>query len=252
MTDWKDLDREFDRWAAAGAPATLWWRDDDASKNLPQLARLVALADDTKTPLHLAVIPGLLENAAADVINASPFTRVLQHGYRHVDYAPKGQGSWELGDHRPIEVVLAELKQGSDLLREAFADKFLPVLVPPWTRISHKVAAHAQQAGFSILSLEGRRRECQYDSYVNVINPHCDPIKWKQNARFKGTSRVLNELLEHLSDRRADGGDRDEATGICTHHMDHSEELWEFLELYTRRTSAHKGARWITLDEYLS
>ena len=43
MTGWADLDAELDRWKAAGRAATLWWRDDDATRPTPALDRLLAL-----------------------------------------------------------------------------------------------------------------------------------------------------------------------------------------------------------------
>lgn len=252
MTNWQDLDEELDQWHNAAEPATLWWRDDDAAKDVPALERLIAVAEKAAVPLHLAVIPAILQDRAAELINNSPYTRVLQHGFSHTDHAPKGQGSWELGDHRPLDIVIEELKKGAQVLRKNFPDKFLPVQVPPWTRISPEVAAQLSSAGYVALSMEGNRRQNLFDSYVKVINPHCDPIKWKENAKFKGTQRVLDELVGHLKDRRAPAGDRDEITGLCTHHRDHSEELWEFLELFTLKTARHTGARWVFLDDYLT
>lgn len=249
MSDWQQFDAELENWARAGEPATLWWRDDDAAADSSQLKQLVSIADKNRIPLHLAVIPARLEDTAAQVINASAYTRVLQHGFAHIDHAPKGNGSWELGDHRPVEQVLDELRRGAQILQSAFGDKFLAVQVPPWTRISPAVAARLPEAGFSVLSLEGLRRETNFDSYVKVINPHCDPIRWKDNARFKGDKWVLDSLAAHLKNRRQPGADRTEPTGLCTHHMDHDDALWTFLEKFADHTSALPHLRWLSLDE---
>jgi len=251
MATWQQLDEELDLWHRAGTPATLWWRDDDACVLTPQLQQLVDLADKTDVPLHLATIPAQLEAGAIDYIVKSPNTRVLQHGFAHIDHAPKGEGSWELGDHRPLEKVCAELRRGYDILEQAFADKFLPILVPPWTRCSENVMAALPGLGLKAYSAEGFRR-ADSNGDVKIIHAHCDPIKWKQNARFKGTERVLSDVVDHLQKRRLGQCDQSEPTGLCTHHMDHSSELWQFLDEFLSHTKTHPGARWIFLDEELS
>ena len=249
MATWQQLDEELDKWHRAGTSATLWWRDDDACVLTPQLVKLIEIADAACVPIHLATIPAKLESEATARILDSPNTRVLQHGFAHIDHAPKGEGSWELGDHRPLETVLAQLQQGFDILDQAFAEKFLPVLVPPWTRCSDKVLASLPAIGLKGYSAEGLRDQNKNDSDIKEIHAHCDPIKWKQNARFKGTERVLDDFVDHLQMRRLGKCDPSEPTGICTHHMDHSDELWQFLAEFMPHTKAHAGARWIFLDE---
>ena len=54
---WRDLTWELDAWATAGQTATLWWRDDDATRPTPALARLRQLAQDNGIPVALAVVP---------------------------------------------------------------------------------------------------------------------------------------------------------------------------------------------------
>ena len=255
MASWQQLDDELDNWHRAGTPATLWWRDDDACVLTPQLEKLINTADLTGVPLHLAVIPAKLEKPATIRLLSSPNTRILQHGFSHIDYAPAGQGSWELGDHRPLATVLAELRQGYQILNDAFGEKFLPVLVPPWTRCSDKVRSSLSDQGFKGFSAEGERDPASNDSNVKVIHAHSDPIKWKENARFKGADRVLDDFINHLQKRRQGHGqgqcDPGEPTGLCTHHMDHSPELWQFLDQFLGHTKDHAGARWIFLDDEL-
>ncbi len=251
MASWQELDDELDKWYQAGASATLWWRDDDACELTPQLKQLVEIADKFDVPIHLAVIPARLEAGATAYLAQSPNTRILQHGYAHIDHAPNGEGSWELGSHRPLETVLAELRQGYEILDAAFGEKFLPVLVPPWTRFSDKLMPLLPEIGFKAYSAEGFRSQ-NNDFNVKVIHAHSDPIKWKKNARFKGAERVLGDFLNHLQKRRSGECDPSEPTGLCTHHMDHSPELWQFLERFTRHTNNHPGAKWIFLDGELT
>ena len=253
MASWLELETELETWQQTGNQATFWWRDDDACVLTPQLRRLVEIADNTEVTVHLAVIPAKLEDDTVRFLSASGNFRVLQHGYSHTDHAPKGQGSWELGDHRPLETIEEELANGFKILENAFSGKFLPILVPPWTRIGQNLLPVLSRAGYKALSLEEGVLDTETnDIDVKVINTHCDPIKWKENAQFKGTQRVLDDFVDHLKRRRLGMCNRDELTGLCTHHMDHSAELWQFIEKFLHITKRHAGARWLSLDTVLS
>jgi hypothetical protein len=64
-------------------------------------------------PLHLADNSARdLSDALVTALQGLAVVRILQHGYAHVDHAPEGAGSWELGDHRPQDAVLEELALG--------------------------------------------------------------------------------------------------------------------------------------------
>ncbi len=249
--DWSDLDAELDRWAAAGRIATLWWRDDDAARLTPALERLVALARGHGATVHLAAIPARLTPELSDALAGEPCVRLLQHGYAHVDHAPPGTGSWELGDHRPLGVILEELAEGRRILMAAAGERFLPVLVPPWTRIAESLIPHVREVGLTALSLEGARRSRHAAPGIETLNAHCDPIKWKGGPRFTGTGKALDEIVKHLAARRTGAADADEPTGLCTHHLDHDDATWAFVERLLAAVTAHEAARWIDLAEVM-
>jgi hypothetical protein len=251
MAIWSDLERELDGWADASMTATLWWRDDDAAALNPDIERLVALADAHRVPLHLAAIPRDLSDDLVAALEGSAVVRILQHGYAHVDHAPKGAGSWELGDHRPQALVLEELARGFARLGQAFGERFLPVLVPPWTRIESALVARLPEVGLKALSTEGARTTRFAARNVLTLNAHCDPIKWKGGARFTGTERALDEIVRHLAARRQGRADVAEPTGLCTHHLAHDGETWDFVEALIERTLGHQAVRWIGLETEL-
>ena len=240
---WAALAAELDLWAAAGQAATLWWRDDDAAEVTPALGRLLGLGAEFGVPLALAVVPGRL---AADLPArlAGDGVAVLQHGWRHVNHAGRGAGACELGDHRPLAEVGRDLGAGHRRLADAFGGRFLPVLVPPWNRISGPVQATLPALGFIGLSTFGPR-EPPTPGIVQV-NAHCDPIKWKQGARFAGTARTLDDLAGHLAARRQGIVDPSEPTGLVTHHPDLDQQAWDFVAEVLRRTQAHPAARWLS------
>ena len=54
---WRALADEIALWRDAGSMVEFWWRDDDAARPAPALARLLALSANTSIPLALAVVP---------------------------------------------------------------------------------------------------------------------------------------------------------------------------------------------------
>ena len=251
MASWSALGGALDRWGDAGLTASFWWRDDDAAELNPEIERLLALAAAFQVPLHLATIPFHLSEALVAALQGSGDLRILQHGYAHVDHAPRGAGSWELGAHRPQARVLAELALGHARLSKAFGSRFLPVLVPPWTRIDASLIGRLPEVGLIALSMEGARSSRFAGPGVLALNAHCDPIKWKGGPRFTGTERALDEIVGHLEARRRGSADLAEPTGLCTHHLAHDEEVWEFVEALIGRTRAHRSVRWIGLEAEL-
>ena len=252
MIPWHALGEELDRWQDNGRTATLWWRDDDAGALTPALERLLAIGEEHAIPVHLAVIPARLEATMASYLMACRYPLVLQHGFSHTDYAPKGEGSWELGNHRPLQTVMDDLNKGRQCLADAFPGRFLPVLVPPWTRISNEVLAQLPEAGFRALSAEGTRPETlPGKSSLQIFNTHLDPVRWRSGACFKGVEKSLRAIIEHLAARRTGAVDASEPTGLCTHHLDHGEDLWAFLAELADFTTAHRATRWISLQDRL-
>ena len=86
---WRALARELDAWSDAGRPATFWWRDDDAGDDAPAFARLLSLAEQHHIPLSVAAIPQAVTGAAAARLCGAPDVAALQHGYAHINHAPK-------------------------------------------------------------------------------------------------------------------------------------------------------------------
>ena len=154
---WAMLGRELGLWAEGGQRATLWWRDDDAAAVTPALERLLALQAEHAVPLALAVIPDGLAPGLVARLSGCAGVVVIQHGHRHLNHAGKGEGAWELGNHRPLAEVAQELEIGRRRLAEAFGERFLPVLAPPWNRISERVVASLPALGFVGLTTFGAR-----------------------------------------------------------------------------------------------
>lgn len=240
---WQALESELDAWQAAGHAATLWLRDDDARVPSPALDRLVALSGDSGVPLGLAVIPEGSSDGLSGALGVEPVT-VLQHGYAHANHATPPAKKCELGDDRPLEFVRGELEAGRDRLARTFGQGFLPVLVPPWNRISESVCNLLGEIGFHGLSTFGPRPDVQAAG-VALVNTHVDLIDWRGSRGFVGTASALTALTGHLEARRQGGVDPGEPTGVLSHHLDHDGGCWEFLEALFSSTASHPAVRWL-------
>lgn len=244
-TPWQLLDSELNHWIADGKQATLWWRDDDAVAPGPKLDQLIKLTQTTG--LLLAVIPANVESALAPALSNSPLLSVAQHGYAHINHAPRGRGlgAWELGIHRGEEAVLNELLTGRERLHALFGEQFLPVIVPPWNRIAPEIVQRLKGVGYLGVSAFGMQETPLQDIDFVVANAHCDPISWKGGTVFAGEEKTLTQLCCHLAARRTGAASENEHTGFLTHHIDLDQHGWQFCETLAELIGNHAGANWI-------
>ncbi|NYZ13048.1 hypothetical protein HL658_10825 [Azospirillum sp. RWY-5-1] len=236
---WDALAAELDLWAAAGRPATLWWRDDDATAPGAALDRLLELGARHDVPVALAVIPARAQPALADALRGAA---VLQHGWSHANHAPLGAKKCELGDDRPVEAVTAELAEGWRRLSALVGPALLPVLVPPWNRIAPAVSAALPGLGFRALSTD-REHDAAVPGLAQV-NTHLDPVDWRHGGGFLGTAAALAGAIDHLRARRL-GTVPDRPTGLLTHHLAMDGATWDFVDRLLAVTAGHSAARWL-------
>ncbi|MHC8493336.1 polysaccharide deacetylase family protein [Thalassospira sp. SM2505] len=230
MSGWDQLRTELDLWQAEGGVATAWWRDDDAVTVTAELETILAFEQDYKVPLALAVIPALLEDALVERLVETVDTRVLQHGWSHQNHMPEGCKKQELDDVRDIGAVVADLRQGFHVLETRFGSRFLPVVVPPWNRIASDVVASLHSLGFRGLSTFNARKTAEPFEGLLQVNTHVDVIDWRGTRGFVGEDVALAMMVNHLKARRTGQVDRDEPTGILTHHLVHDEPTTKFLD----------------------
>lgn len=198
---------------ASAGRARLWWRDDDAGRDDPRLARLLDLACRHGAPVALAVVPAWLEQACARRILDCPWATVLQHGIAHADHSLPSGKKIELGGRAP----LAELAEGLEAMRrrleQTFGSHLAPVLVPPWNRIAPDLVQWLPALGFRALSTYGPSTDKPGPPGLVRLNTHLDLIAWRAGRRpltFEEAATRLTELLLR--------GDR-EPIGILSHHL---------------------------------
>jgi hypothetical protein len=250
VSDWGDLDRELDAWHGLGRPATLWWRDDDATRVTPELERLLAISAAQSTPIALAVIPRDVDPALAQRLAGHPLASVLQHGWSHDNHAGDGDRQQEFVPHRPRSEMIAELSQGWQRL-QAFP-RALPVMVAPWNRIDESLLPMLTEAGLSAVSTLGPRKSAWAAAGVRRTNIHVDIVDWDGSRGFVGLDRALEQIVGHLRDKREGRADADEPTGLMTHHLFHDEGCWWFVDELLRRSRRHGAVRWLAAREAFS
>ena len=250
--NWDDLRRELDLWAAADRVAAFWWRDDDAQEGGPALVRLLDLAGEFGLQIGLAVVPAAAGSELPDTLAVHPNVSVLQHGYRHQNHAAVGHRPVECGGDRPVKEVVAELKAGFRRLSEIFGPRFEPILAAPWNRIDAPVLARLPQAGYRGASAMGPRRGWDKAPGLCMANIHVDPLTWRGGPRFAGRDKALAAVLGELRARRTTAADPEEPLGILTHHRDHDESTWAFLQDFLQIATAHAAARWLDIAEVFS
>lgn len=242
MTDaWRQFGDELSRWKLAGLIARFWWRDDDATGFSPALAQLLALQSAARVPLALAVIPAAAETGL--LRHEAPGLCLLQHGVAHLNRATSGEKKSEFPAGEDPLRELARLAESRQEVRKRSAGRVLPVLVPPWNRISRALALRLPEAGFAGLSAYGP--DLPDRAGLIQLNTHVDIVAWRRDRSFAGTEEVLRTATALLEQRRA--GDNSRAPiGWLTHHAVHDAAAWNFLEQLFAVTMPHPAIEWVS------
>jgi peptidoglycan/xylan/chitin deacetylase (PgdA/CDA1 family) len=242
---WQRLRVELDRWRDAGRIADFWLRDDDAVAPTAPLDRLLGIAGGFGVPAALAVIPARAGEALAGRLSAEPGVSVAVHGWAHVNHAPPDRKKEELGAHRPMRTVLAELAMARAAIDRLFGERALPLLVPPWNRIAADLLPQLAGIGFAALSVYGRAGPAP----VRLVNTHVDLIDWHGSRGGRDHGELVAALVEELRWRRRTGGR--EPVGVLAHHLVHDEAAWSFLERLFEVTAGNAGCRWAAVRELI-
>ena len=245
---WQGLFDEIAVWRDAGRTVDFWWRDDDAGRPAPALARLIALAASADVGLALAMVPDEAQREA--LADAPALLAVIQHGVDHRNRAEPGGKKTEFPASEETGLALARLRAGHARLQQVAGKRLLPVLVPPWNRISAPgLLAALAGAGYRGLSRFDPRSSRTAAPGLQQVNTHVDIIDWRGSRGFAGEELVLGQAVRHLRARREGRADPDECTGWLTHHAVHDEAAWTFMAGLLARTQGRPGVRWRTAAE---
>lgn len=236
---WRPIEHELDLWRVEGRKLRLWLRDDDAVEPSEQLERLIAFSRRFCAPVLLAVIPMQAKPSLAARLADEPLIRPCQHGATHHNHAPRGEPAAEIGLHRPVDIVLAELQVGRHRLSDLFGANVLDIFVPPWNRIDPVLAAELPDLGFTGLSVF-RGSTLAPIQNLSIVNPDLDVIEWKGGRVGRPHAWLVSRWLDLMREKRAKG-ESDAPLGILLHHLVHDETAWDFLETFFTRVAGHSA-----------
>lgn len=236
----QELDIELQKWRAAGEQPQLWWRDDDAVSVTPQLKHLTWLANSADIEILLAVIPAYANEELATYIEQCSNLKPCMHGWSHTNHAPESEKKCELGAHRNLDEVLADIARGYERLDELFGKAVLPVLVPPWNRMRDDLAPRLSEVGIKAFSTFTHQRSVP----EMQVNTHVDVMDWKAPGGTIGKSldAVQVELASALSVSRANGF---YPIGLLTHHLVHDETAWATITAVVARPDLN----WVSFEQ---
>jgi len=234
MTE-NDLRLALDRLADDGRRVDFWLRDDDAVEPTEQLAKLATMTDAFSVPATLAVIPEKTGADLASYLDTQPHLDVAVHGWSHRSYAGAGEKKQELGSHRPLPDIVSELKHGFDKMAELHAPRFVPMLVPPWNRISQELIEKLPELGFAALSTFGPEKTAP----VAMLNSHVDIMDWHGTRGGRPAADLIAETIALI-----EAPDRAPVIGVLGHHLVHDDSAWHFLDLLFGVTADHPACRW--------
>lgn len=235
---WREFEDALARRRDTGRSVAFWWRDDDAATVSPALKQLLALSEDRRIPLSLAVVPEAADPELFRLLHER--VSVLQHGTDHRNRAAPGEKKTEYPAAEPIEAALARIADGLGRLRAFAGRKLEPVLVPPWNRVRPDLLKKLPAIGIRGLSQYGARASATPAPELRQVNTHVDIVAWGAGKRFVGEKEALSKALQCLSG--------DEPLGWLTHHAEHDAAAWAFLEqLFTLRDT-----RWLSAAEAFS
>ena len=233
----KLLHDALSRRESAGHPVQFWLRDDDAVEPTDPLDRLLELAERFAIPMTLAVIPARAGDALGVRLALSSGVAVAVHGWSHQNHAPADQKKQELGLHRPVSDVVAELERGFGELALRHSGQFVPLLVPPWNRIDAAIVQELPGVGFQAVSTFGT----QTSDVIPMMNTQVDVIDWKGSRGGRPLSDLVTEIVMLIESTRT-------PIGILTHHLVHDDTVWHFLEALFAATSGRAATRWESIN----
>ncbi len=161
-----------------------------------------------------------------------------------------------------------ELEKSMAAMQQLFGDRLQPVFVPPWNRIAPELVPALPALGFCGLSAFQSTADRHPAKGLVQTNCHVDLLYGLGKITPRPASDVLADLTAHLYARRRRAGgnetndvalsgkpvpetfDPEEPTGILTHHLAHSPQAWELLQMLFKRLSQPEcPVRWLACGE---
>lgn len=203
-----------------GLTGRVFFRDDDADSDLPQLRTLLDTFARRETPLNLAVIPGTLTPSGARLLREAHSRQPLslhQHGWMHVNHEPAGR-KCEFGVSRGLEAQRADIANGRERLAELLPDLTVPIFTPPWNRCTRDTHAALASLGFRAVStLRSAAPTARLP--LSDVSVTVDLFRWREGPVLRTESELTRLILA-----------ADQPCGILLHHKVMGPEAFRVVE----------------------
>jgi hypothetical protein len=100
---------------------------------------------------------------------------------------------------------------------------------PPFNRVDPVLEPALTANGFAAFSAWGTLGPRRPP--LGRLDTHIEVLKWTPHADFLGEGAFLGQLLQALRFRR-EAAAFDEPVGLLTHHLNHDEAAWSFLQRF--------------------
>jgi hypothetical protein len=240
----------IEEWKRACGNAPFFLRDDDAARATPRLQRLLGICRQTDTQVMLSVIPGRVQPDLVETIMECEFAVPVQHGYQHESHSTIEGVKSEFPDEEALEPQHDRARRGIEDMANAFGDRFMPILVPPWNNISQKLVANLASVGIAGLSCSGRRGGS--DRYnIKLFNSWVSLNDFSKLEEPFDPAIIVDKYMRTIGNRLTQAKDRLEPIGLTTHHLVTSEEQFRFLHALIE-TVREAGGQWLSPEELMS
>ncbi len=190
-------------------------RDDDVWTDDAVFLELASFYAQHNIPVVYGVIPNRLEPRMIKVLRDTKkinpgLVDIVQHGFRHINYAQTGSLKYEFGEGRTLAQQQDDIRSGMAIMHGVFGKYFTPAFIPPYHGYAQGTLKIVQQLGFSVFSA-GKKTAFPGKTVLDL------PARVSLN-KFQpdGAAQVLRveEMLARFQQELGGGG----MIGVVFHH----------------------------------
>jgi len=228
----------------AGAPVTLFFRDDDGGWEDVRLRALLELHERHGMPLDLALIPDALSpQLVRDLERRAARSDALglhQHGRTHLNHESAGR-KCEFGPSRKAVDQYTDIESGRNTLAGLFGERVDPIFTPPWNRCTQVTVVSLSALEFRVLSRDRGADELNLFGLMElpVDVDWCGRFDAAGSRLHKDAQPDVTELDRRLARAAARGG----PVGVMLHHAVMDEASLDALSALLALVARHPHAR---------
>ena len=225
MNDFNILRNTLHEARAPGKELDVFFRDDDADDDLPNLHRLIDTFQNYAATVNLAVIPGTLTASGAELLlkrqeRMPQCMELHQHGWIHANHESTGR-KCEFGPSQSYNQQFRNILRGRERLTEVFGGNRNRLFIPPWNRCTRDTLRVLKALEFAGISRDVSA-ELLEGVTVREVPVTFDINTWKTGPRLKTNVEIADALS-----RQVNAG---ACIGVLLHHKVMTSEAFQMLD----------------------